>query len=288
VRSPTSRPGLDLLHRDASIVVVDKPSGLAVHRGWAPERDVLVARARELLGQQVFACHRLDRGASGTLALALTAESARRFAGAHAAGSVRRRYVALVRGVPPARWVVDHPVRVGEDGQGARVPAVTAFELLEVIGCYALVTAIPRTGRLHQIRRHLKHASLPILGDVTYGKGEHNRACRTRYGLDRLFLHAAELAFPHPVTGAEIRARAPLPAELLDVIAAMRLDPPAREQIARDGARPPTSGCPMPGSELVAAAGGLAPLERAQDRSGKGPPHDTPHDLPRSSPSHRV
>jgi tRNA pseudouridine65 synthase len=123
--------------------------------------------------------------------------------------------------VPEERLTIDHPVLRGERG-GERVPAVTEVERLEVFGRYSLVAATPRTGRLHQIRRHLKHVSCPLIGDVRYGKGEHNRLFRERYGLHRLFLHASELAFAHPKTGEEIRVSAPLGEDLAGPLAMLR------------------------------------------------------------------
>jgi len=97
---------------------------------------------------------------------------------------------------------------------GARVPAVTEFRRLATFERYALVEARPRTGRFHQIRRHFKHLSHPLIGDVRYGKGEHNRLFRERFGLHRLALHALELAFEHPGTGEPLRIVAPVPEDL--------------------------------------------------------------------------
>lgn len=217
---------LPILFADEHIVAIDKPSGLAVHRGWAAEHDVAVNRLHAQLGRFVHPVHRLDRGCSGVLLFALHAEAARGLGEAFATGAVAKRYLALVRGVPPDRAVIDYPLPPGEDKSAAKVPAVTEVERLEIIGRYALIAAVPRTGRLHQIRRHLKHESCPLLGDVNYGKGAHNRQARARYGLHRLFLHAASLAVAHPVTGERVSIEAPLPAELVAVLAAMRADPP--------------------------------------------------------------
>jgi tRNA pseudouridine65 synthase len=215
---------LRILHRDPHLVAIDKPSGLAVHRGWAAERDVAVDRLHAQLGVFVHPVHRLDRGTSGVLLFALDAVTAREVGDELAAGRVAKRYLALVRGIPPERFEVDHPVPRDDDPSAPRVPAVTAFERLEVIGRYAVVAATPRTGRLHQIRRHLKHISCPILGDVNYGKGPHNRMCRSRYGLHRLFLHAASLGLRRP--DGDLLIEAPLAVELEDALRAMRADPP--------------------------------------------------------------
>jgi tRNA pseudouridine65 synthase len=115
--------------------------------------------------------------------------------------------------------VLDHaiPKAPGE----ARVPAVTEIRRLETFGRYALVEARPRTGRLHQIRRHLKHLSCPLIGDVRYGKGEHNRLWREKFGLHRLALHATSLRVPHP-DGGELAVTCPLAPELIAAIAAAK------------------------------------------------------------------
>ena len=211
-----------LLHRDEHLVVVDKPAGLAVHRGWAAERDVAMVRVRDALGVRVYPVHRLDRGTSGTLVLALSAEVARLLAESFVSGAVRKCYLALVRGVPAESLVIDHPLPPGEDRKAARVPARTELHRREIFGRYTLVEALPETGRLHQIRRHLKHISCPIIGDVNYGKGEHNRLFREHFGLHRMFLHALSVAFPHPATGARLEVCAPLPPDLESVLGKLR------------------------------------------------------------------
>jgi tRNA pseudouridine65 synthase len=193
---------VELVFRDASFVVVDKPSGVIVHRGLANDAEDLMRAVRDRVGARVYPVHRLDRGTSGAVVMALSAGAASAFGKAFEEGRVEKRYLALTRG-HPSDGDIDHPVPNREDGP--RVPALTRVRCLGVAGRYALVEAVPVTGRLHQIRRHLKHVSCPIIGDVKYGKGEHNRHFRERYGLHRLALHATELAFDHPATGAPQR-----------------------------------------------------------------------------------
>jgi tRNA pseudouridine65 synthase len=120
-----------------------------------------------------------------------------------------KRYLAITRGHPAEHVVIDHaiPKAPGED----RVPAVTELWRREVLGRYALVEARPQTGRLHQIRRHLKHVSCPIIGDVRYGKGEHNRLWREQFGMHRLALCKISLRVAHP-DGGELVVECP-PAE---------------------------------------------------------------------------
>lgn len=215
---------LPLLWSDDRLIAVAKPSGLAVHRGASRERTVALTLARDRLGRPVHPVHRLDRATSGVLLFALDPEAARRLQEQLAAGTVHKRYLALVRGVTPEEGVIDHPIPRDEDGP--RVPAVTAYRRLGTFERYSLVEAVPRTGRRHQIRRHLKHISHPLIGDVRYGKGEHNRLFRERFGLHRLALHALEIAFAHPGDGRTLRIAAPVPEDLAGPLRAMGLAVP--------------------------------------------------------------
>lgn len=219
-----------ILYRDERCAVVDKPAGVASHRGWAAEDDALLQRARDTLGAYVYLIHRLDRGASGAVLFALDAEAARFFSDEWMAGRTEKRYLAITRGHPPAHVLIDHPIpsAPGEP----RVPAVTEVWCRETFGRYALVEARPKTGRLHQIRRHLKHLSCPLIGDVRYGKGEHNRIFRSEHGLSRLALHSASLTIAHP-GGEKLHVEAPLPADFAGALVS------ARERYAGTSYQPP-------------------------------------------------
>jgi len=215
---------LPILYRDAALVVVSKPSGMAVHRGWSQERIVALTVVRDQVGRHVYPAHRLDRGTSGALVFALDSGTAGRLGELFESGAVHKRYLALVRGIAPESGEIDSPVPRSPDGP--RVPAVTAFRRLAMFERYSLLEVVPRTGRLHQIRRHLKHASLPLIGDVRYGKGEHNRLFRERFGLHRLALHALEIAFAHPESGRPLRVLAPVPEDMAGPLRAMGLPVP--------------------------------------------------------------
>jgi tRNA pseudouridine65 synthase len=214
-----------ILHRDDRLVVVAKPAGTVVHRGWADDDEPLLQIVRDTVGAWVWPLHRIDRGASGAVAFALDAGAARDLGIALQEGRIEKHYLALTRGHPPEHAVIDYPIpRV--DG-GERVPAVTEIWRRETFGRYALVEARPRTGRLHQIRRHLKHLSCPLIGDVRYGKGEHNRLFREQYDLHRLALHASRLILPHP-DGGVVDVSAPLADDLarcLELLRARSADP---------------------------------------------------------------
>ena len=113
--------------------------------------------------------------------------------------------------------MIDHPV-LQRERDGDRVEAITEVWRRETFGRYALVEARPVTGRLHQIRRHLKHIACPLIGDVRYGKGEHNRLFRTTHDLHRLALHCTRLEVPHPDGGTLVVACG-LPADLANALA---------------------------------------------------------------------
>jgi tRNA pseudouridine65 synthase len=225
-RAPVGVP-IALLFVDAHVVVADKPSGLLVHRGWDDDDDVALFRVRDAVGQRVHPLHRLDRGTSGALVFARNPEAAAVLARAFAEGRVDKRYLALVRGVAPESGVIDHAIPKAQGGP--RVPAVTRYRLVahSPIDRCSLVEATPQTGRLHQVRRHLRHIDHPIVGDVNYGSGEINRHYRARYGLCRLALHAAFVGFDHPVTGRRIDVRAPLPEDLATALLRLEIDPSA-------------------------------------------------------------
>lgn len=203
---------IEILYRDEALVAVSKPSGLAVHRGWAQDASYAMTEVRDLLGQWVYPVHRLDRGASGVLLFGLSPEAARALCESFERHEVEKTYWALVRGAPADQVTIDHPLR--PDNSDEPQPAVTHVRRLAQYGRYAWVEARPLTGRLHQIRRHLKHVACPLIGDVKYGKGEHNRLFRERYGLHRLALHAARLSLKSPASAELLCFEAPLPADL--------------------------------------------------------------------------
>lgn len=222
---------LCVLYEDARWLVVDKPAGLAVHSGRARERDTVASRILALGFQAAHLAHRLDAGTSGALVLAKDRDAARQVGACFAAGEIEKRYLAWVRGMPPERATVDHPVP--KDEGGARVDAVTEIARLATIMVeastlrerrYSLVLARPLTGRFHQIRRHLKHLGCPLLGDANYGKSEHNRLAAAQLGLSRLGLHAWRVSLA--AVGGPEWVEAPLPSDMLAPLHAVGVEIP--------------------------------------------------------------
>ncbi|HEY6864365.1 MAG TPA: RluA family pseudouridine synthase [Burkholderiales bacterium] len=214
---------LPIVFEDDSLLVVDKPSGIAVHGGSGVSFGV-IERLRSARPQARFLelAHRLDRETSGLLMLAKRRTALVALHAALRDGRVRKRYLVLVKG----RWrdaerSVDLPLRKSISASGERRvsvdrsgrEALTVFRRVREVPGYTLLEAELKTGRTHQIRVHLAHLGFPIAGDDKYGDFELNRALAKR-GLKRMFLHAAELELAHPVTGAALSLTSPLPREL--------------------------------------------------------------------------
>ena len=235
-----TRETLPVLYGDDRMVVVDKPSGLLVHRSPIDRHETRFALqlVRDQLGRRVYPVHRLDKGTSGALVLALDPEAATHLSQAFAARRVHKTYVALVRGWPATSGNIDRALAAVEDdrggpGSGEPRDAATTFRRLATYELpvrvdrypssrYALLELSPLTGRRHQLRRHLAGASHPIVGDSTYGKGRHNRLFAERFGVHRLLLACTRLEFESTPGRTEmLRVEAPLAAEFADVVGAL-------------------------------------------------------------------
>jgi 23S rRNA pseudouridine1911/1915/1917 synthase len=232
-RSSTLEPeqlDLRIAFEDEHLLVVDKPAGIVVHPSAGHASGTLV---HGLLGHAVAGgaeadrpgiVHRLDRDTSGLLVVARSEEAHRRLQRLLRRRELVREYLALARGRPRSRrGRIEAPIgrdrrdptRVSLDTDTPR-DAVTNFEVLEMLPRHALLRVALETGRTHQIRVHLAAIDLPVSGDPTYGvEGD--------LGLGRQFLHAARLAFPHPVTGEPVECESLLPPDLHAALEEARL-----------------------------------------------------------------
>lgn len=247
-RTPPPPPPVDLtqlviLHEDEWILVLDKPSGMAVHTGSGITGGTVVDLVRAHLGPRAvrneFAAspaHRIDRETSGVLVVAKRRPAMVHFTDVFTHHKAKKRYLTLVQGkLPRASGLIDVPLaehqqtaeskaRRGVNLQEAR----TRYQVLCHSSHVSLVACTIETGRTHQIRRHFAAIGHPVVGDPKHGDFAFNREAKARWGLSRLFLHAARLEFPHPEGGRRMVVEAQLPGELVDVLRRAGLSwPPA-------------------------------------------------------------
>ena len=231
---PRARMSLPLLYRDDALVVIDKPAGLLAVPS-APDvtdEDTAVARVHDFAAHlnprhpYVGVVHRLDRDTSGALAFALTATARGALRALFREHRMERRYAALVEGTPTAdEGVVDVPIsesyegkrRVARPGEPS-LPARTRWRVVQRFSGGALLEVELDTGRQHQIRVHLSHIGLPVVGDPVYQKESRRRLLEA----PRQMLHARVLGFLHPLTGAAIRCESPLPEDFKTALRQLR------------------------------------------------------------------
>ena len=194
---------LEILYRDEWMVAVNKPSGQLVHPAEVPAEDdeVTMKLLRDQIGQRVHVIHRLDRPTSGVLLFATDRDVARSLHQSFEKHEIDKIYLAVVSGYPKQEsWNCSEPIRKEEES--AERAAETEFLVLENLEhSLSLIEARPKTGRFHQIRRHLLHAGHPIVGDYRYAGVECSDELGKKLGTwNRMLLQAKSLRFDHPVT----------------------------------------------------------------------------------------
>jgi 23S rRNA pseudouridine955/2504/2580 synthase len=234
-KTPPSLP-LPILHEDDWILVVDKPSGMAVHPGSGIPHGTVVDFVRAYLGEKAvrngFAAspvHRLDKDTSGVLVVAKRRPAMVHFTKLLTEGKVKKGYLALVKGrMPSPRGKIEAALaerqqsHASKQKHGRRMQeARTLWRQWECQSECALLSVALETGRTHQIRRHLSSWNCPVVGDARYGDFAFNRLAKKRWGLGRMFLHACALEFAHPKEGESMCILSKLPAELDKVLSTM-------------------------------------------------------------------
>ena len=223
-----------MIHQDDAIVVVDKPPRVASIPGRGTRDIPALLRAAGLVGraETLLVVHRLDRGASGVIVYARTIEAQRALTEQWATRRVDKTYLALVTGHLRGEGDIDAPLRIERDAGRTLVdyrrgrPALTRYSVVEHITGHTVVECTPVTGRLHQIRVHLRSIGYPLAFDALYGSGSGiflsafkpnyraNRRREERPLMDRLTLHALCLSFDHPTSGTRMTIEAPVPKDL--------------------------------------------------------------------------
>jgi len=239
----SSSPELDILYQDEYLVAINKPSGLLVHRSWLDTNatEFAVQKLRDQIGQHVYPVHRLDRPTSGVLLFVLDKDCARHLMQQFIDQTTDKTYLAVVRGhLDQGR--LDYPLKYQYDkiadkkADKTKPPqqAITEYRCIAqtevpiAVGPYSasrysLMELTPKTGRKHQLRRHMKHLRHPIVGDTSHGDGKHNTMFRDNFNMHRLLLHAAYLSFIHPKTLQKIEIHAPLTSEFSKILTEINL-----------------------------------------------------------------
>ena len=219
------KDALEIIYQDDCMVAINKPNGLLVHRRKiaADVRVFALNLLRDQLGRVVHPIHRLDRKTSGILVFSFERETTRRLQAILASDDSIKEYTAITRGYFPKDTLVDHPLT---NEKGKLQSAVTQFRLIRKIELdipygkhassrYSMIKAFPKTGRMHQIRKHCNHLRHPIIGDRPHGCNKQNRLFKERWSLHNMLLHASSLDIIHPYTKQALALKAPFPAEFV-------------------------------------------------------------------------
>ena len=212
-----------MLYKSEQLIAINKPSGLLVHRSALDRQEFNNALKilRNQTGQYLYPVHRLDKPTSGVLLFALSKTSAKALSFQFDEGTVKKVYLAVVRGYCAASGKIDHAVRDRDAKNKKPADAITCYKTIATIELphavdrypttrYSLLEVQPRTGRRHQIRLHMKHISHPIAGDTNYGKTPHNRFFANHYQCQRLLLHAHTITIKEPGSADTTTITAPV------------------------------------------------------------------------------
>lgn len=222
---------LDILFRDEYLIAINKPHDLLVHRSnIATDAEVFALQLlRDQVGQKVYPVHRIDRKTGGVLLFAfdkaVEIEMQKKFAD----NLLGKKYLAILRGHAPDNGEIDYPLR---KENGTLQEAFTTYHTLKraeldvpfgkhTSSRYSLVEAMPKTGRMHQLRKHFAHIFHPIIGDRTHGCNKQNKLFKEKWEMTTMLLHASQLTFDHPIKGETVTIKAPLQPEFIRVMMLM-------------------------------------------------------------------
>lgn len=224
---------LEILYEDESIVAINKPHGLLVHRSSIARdtSEFALQILRDQLGKTVYPAHRLDRKTGGVLLFSLNKETDQYLQKCFQDHQIDKKYLAVLRGFAPKEGLIDYPLK---KDNGTLQEAQTSFRLLATseidipsgqfsTSRYSLVEANPLTGRMHQLRRHFAHIFYPIIGDRPHGCNKQNKFWKDTYQMDTMLLHASELTFTHPLSGETIHVKAAIQADFQKVLGILNI-----------------------------------------------------------------
>lgn len=225
---------LEIVYKDAEMVVINKPNGMLVHPSPIA-RDAQTSAMqllRDQLGTYVYPAHRLDRKTSGLLIFCLKNEYIPSIKEQFALRQVKKVYWAIVRGYTEDSGLINYPL---QNDKGKTQDALTNYETLaraeipvafgkHTTSRYSLVKLMPETGRMHQLRKHMAHILHPIIGDRPHGCNKQNKLFKEKWQMTNMMLHAKSLEFFHPVSKDKISLSADLPSEFKRMLQILHLE----------------------------------------------------------------
>jgi len=226
---------LEIIYQDEYLIAINKPHGLLVHQSSIARdaTEFALQMLRDQVGKHVSPVHRLDRKTSGVLLFAFDKVSEIAMHQQFMEGATDKKYLAILRGFTPDAMNIDYPLA---KENGTIQEAFTSFKTLQKAEInvplgkfstsrYSLVEATPKTGRMHQLRKHFSHILHPIIGDRTHGCNKQNKLFTEQWQMNTMLLHASKLTFIHPVTQKEIKLQANLHDEFKRTMKMMEMKP---------------------------------------------------------------
>jgi tRNA pseudouridine65 synthase len=214
---------LEIIYQDDHLIAINKPHGLLVHRSKIANdaTEFALQMLRDQIGRHVSPVHRLDRKTSGVLLFAFEKDVEIAMHKQFQEAMVEKKYLAILRGYAPEQMDIDYPL-AKENGNIQE--AFTSFKSLQYTEIavpfgkhetsrYTLVEASPKTGRMHQLRRHFAHIFYPIIGDRKHGCNKQNKFFKEQFEFTTMLLHASEIAFTHPVSSDQVKLKATIQPE---------------------------------------------------------------------------
>lgn len=223
---------LEIIYQDEQLIAINKPHGLLVHQSRIARdaTEFALQMLRNQVGKSVNPVHRLDRKTGGVLLFSFTKEAEIAMQQQFMCGKTDKKYLALLRGFTPDEMDIDYPLA---KENGTVQEAFTSFKTLQrfeiavpfgkhATSRYSLVEANPKTGRMHQLRKHFSHIFHPIIGDRTHGCNKQNKLFSTQWQMNTMLLHASQLSFKHPVSEEDIHLSAHLQPAFESILAMLK------------------------------------------------------------------
>lgn len=224
---------LEILYQDEYLIAINKTHGLLVHRSPIATNtdEFAIQLLRNQIGKWVYPAHRLDRKTGGVLLFALSDEINKLLQHQFYNQQIKKVYHAIVRGFAEDEGIINYPLKKEDETIQEAITHYKTLSKSEInisfgkhpTSRYSLVEIYPKTGRMHQIRKHFAHIFHPIIGDRPHGCNKQNKLFKEKWNMQTMLLHASELSFKHPIENRDLIIKAPLHQEFKRMITALEL-----------------------------------------------------------------